>query len=204
MPCEEWKWKTFIWSFHISQQLAKIDIINVQNYRSVTILDVHSEVTPALLNRVKNISNHQFLTTCLQNEKGYTLVSPDGGALKKVYKLAQFLNGVPVVECSKMRNVKTGKLSGFKVYADDLEGKTCVIVDDICDGGGTFLGLAKESKEKNCGKLILIVTHGIFSRGLEKLTEVFDHVYSTDSFSTMEKKSGFTSIQINDFFKIKN
>ena len=174
------------------------DIINAQNYRSVTILDAHSEVTSALLNRVRNISNHQFVTACLQNEKEYTLISPDGGALKKVYKLSQFLNGVPVVECSKMRDVKTGKLSGFKVYADDLEGKTCVIVDDICDGGGTFLGLAKKLKEKNCGKLILIVTHGIFSKGLEKLTEVFDEVFSTNSFSTIDDGFGFTQVKLDE------
>ncbi|MFK8007228.1 MAG: ribose-phosphate diphosphokinase [Saprospiraceae bacterium] len=174
------------------------DIINAQNYRSVTILDAHSEVTPALLNRVKNISNHQFVTACLRNEKDYTLISPDGGALKKVYKLSQFLNGVPVIECSKMRDVKTGKLSGFKVYADDLEGKTCVIVDDICDGGGTFLGLAKELKEKNCGKLILIVTHGIFSKGLDKLTEIFDEIFSTNSFSDIENALGFNQISLNE------
>jgi ribose-phosphate pyrophosphokinase len=94
--------------------------------------------------------------------------------------------------------VKTGKLSGFKVFADDLKGKTCVIVDDICDGGGTFLGLAKELKDKSCGKLILIVTHGIFSKGLEKLTEVFDEVFSTNSFSDFENTLGFNQIKLNE------
>lgn len=174
------------------------DIINAQNYRSVLILDAHSEVAPAILNQVKNISNHNYLTSCLQNEKDYVLISPDGGALKKIYKLSEFLNGVPVVECSKMRDVKTGKLSGFKVYVDELEGKTCVIVDDICDGGGTFLGLAKELKKKNCGKLILIVTHGIFSKGLGELTETFDEVFSTNSFSDFENTLGFSQIKLND------
>ena len=172
------------------------DIINAQNYQSVTILDAHSEVTSAVLNRVKNISNHKFVTKCLQNNSDYVLVSPDGGALKKIYKLSQHLNGVPVVEGSKKRDVKTGKLSGFTVYADDLEGKTCVVVDDICDGGGTFLGLAKELKQKNCGKLILIVTHGIFSRGLENLSETFDHIYSTNSFSNIENTSKFTQVNL--------
>ncbi len=174
------------------------DIINAQNYKSITILDAHSEVAPALLNRVENISNHNFVTACLQNEKDYVLISPDGGALKKIYKLSQFLNGVPVVECSKIRDVKTGRLSGFKVYAEDLEGKTCVIVDDICDGGGTFLGLAKELKEKKCGKLMLIVTHGIFSKGLGKLTEIFDEVFSTNSFSDFENTLGFNQIKLNE------
>jgi len=181
------------------------DLINAQNYQSVTIVDAHSEVTPALLDRVKNISNHRFVKDCLESMEDYILISPDGGALKKIYKLSQFLNGIPVVECSKSRDVKTGKLSGFAVYADDLKGATCVIVDDICDGGGTFLGLATELKAKNAGELILIVTHGIFSRGLETLTSVFDKVYSTNSFSNLpadkvgiENTSTFHQIKLGD------
>lgn len=176
------------------------DIINAQNYQSVTILDAHSEVAPALLNRVKNISNHNFVTNCLRNIKDGVLIAPDGGALKKVYQLSQSLGGIPVVACSKQRDVKTGKLSGFKVYTEDLEGKTCVIVDDICDGGGTFLGLAEKLKAKNCGKLILIVTHGIFSQGLEKLEKVFDKIYTTNSFREMENTSKFQQIKLSTIY----
>jgi len=164
------------------------DIINAAQFEQVIILDPHSEVTPALLDKVTVISNHQFVKQALANESDYLLISPDGGALKKVYKLAQYLDGPSVVECSKMRAVKTGQLSGFKVFADDLAGQTCVLVDDICDGGGTFLGLAKELKTKNAGKLILVVTHGIFSKGLEDLATVFDEIYCTDSFSTIPNK----------------
>ncbi len=162
------------------------DAINAANYEKVFILDPHSAVTPALLNKVKVISNHQFVQKALENTSDYLLISPDGGALKKVYQLAQHLGGQQVIECSKMRDVKTGQLSGFKVFADDLAGKTGVIVDDICDGGGTFLGLAKALKAKNAGKLILVVTHGIFSKGLDTLSTVFDEIYCTDSFQNIE------------------
>ena len=85
-----------------------------------------------------------------------------------------------------MRDVKTGKLSGFKVYSDDLEGQDCIIVDDICDAGGTFMGLATELKKKNAGKLFLAVSHGIFSKGLDNLTQYFDTIFTTDSFNTLE------------------
>ena len=165
------------------------DIINAAHYESVIILDPHSEVTPALLQRVQVINNHPFVQKAIAKERDYLLISPDGGALKKVYKLAQYLNGQPVIECSKMRDVKTGQLSGFKVFAEDLQGKTCVLVDDICDGGGTFLGLAKALKAKNAGKLILVVTHGIFSKGLAELATVFSDIYCTDSFSTITTES---------------
>lgn len=158
------------------------DIINAQQYEEVIIFDPHSEVTPALLNNVKVIPNYEFVATCLSklNEE-IVLVSPDGGALKKVYKLSGYLGGVPVVECSKRRNVSTGELSGFTVYAEDIKGKHVAIVDDICDGGGTFLGLAKALKEKEVGKLSLIVSHGLFSKGFEDLNQWFDHIFTTNS-----------------------
>ena len=115
------------------------------------------------------------------------LISPDGGALKKIYKVSEFLGGVDVVECSKSRDVKTGKLSGFKVYEDDLQGMDCLIVDDICDGGGTFVGLAQELKNKNAGKLYLAVSHGIFNKGFEVL-DCFEKIFTTNSFKDFDDK----------------
>jgi ribose-phosphate pyrophosphokinase len=158
------------------------DIINGLGLNKVMVFDAHSEVTPALVNNCEVISNYTFIEKVLKeigNEA--KLISPDGGALKKIYKVSEFLGGVEVVECSKSRDVKTGKLSGFKVYADDLEGMDCLIVDDICDGGGTFIGLAEELKKKNAGKLYLAVSHGIFNKGFDSLT-VFDKIFTTNSF----------------------
>ncbi len=178
------------------------DMINAAHYERVIILDPHSDVTPALLQSVQVVNNHRFVQKAIAKEQDYLLISPDGGALKKVYKLAQHLNGQRVIECSKMRDVKTGQLSGFKVFADDLEGKTCVIVDDICDGGGTFLGLAKALKAKNAGRLILVVTHGIFSKGFAELVTVFSEIYCTDSFQNKVAK-GLTQLKIGDLFPKK-
>ncbi|RLK06841.1 ribose-phosphate diphosphokinase [Tenacibaculum discolor] len=163
------------------------DIINAQNFESVTVFDPHSEVTPALLNNCRVIDNHKFIELITQQlSDNLLLISPDGGALKKIYKVAAYLQNYEVVECSKSRNVKTGQLTGFKVYADDLQGKDCLIVDDICDGGGTFLGLAKELKAKNAGNLYLAISHGIFSKGFDELQKHFTKIFTTDSFKTIE------------------
>ena len=94
-----------------------------------------------------------------------------------------------MIECSKSRDVKTGKLKGFKVYADDLQGKDCLIVDDICDGGGTFMGLAEELKNKNAGNLYLAVSHGIFSKGFDHLAEHFTKIFTTDSFQNINNEN---------------
>lgn len=163
------------------------DIINAQNFESVTVFDPHSEVTPALLNNCRVIDNHKFIERVIQQlSDNLLLISPDGGALKKIYKVAAYLQNYEVVECSKSRNVKTGQLTGFKVYAEDLQGKDCLIVDDICDGGGTFLGLAKELKAKNAGNLYLAISHGIFSKGFDELEKHFTKIFTTDSFKTIE------------------
>lgn len=158
------------------------DIINSLGFKKVLVFDAHSEVTPAVLNNCEVIANHKFIAKVMEeigNEA--ILISPDGGALKKIYKVSEFLGGVEVVECSKSRNVKTGKLSGFKVYADDLQGKDCLIVDDICDGGGTFIGLAEELRNKNAGKLYLAVSHGIFSKGFGELSSSFEKIFTSNS-----------------------
>lgn len=164
------------------------DIINGMQFEKVFVFDAHSEVTPALVNNCEVIPNHTFIDAVIKSiGNDVKLISPDGGALKKIYKVSEFLGGVDVVECSKSRDVKTGRLSGFKVYNDDLQGKDCLIVDDICDGGGTFVGLAQELKNKNAGKLYLAVSHGIFNKGFEVL-DCFDKIFTTNSFKDFDNE----------------
>ncbi|WP_264531620.1 ribose-phosphate diphosphokinase [Flavobacterium sp. N502540] len=165
------------------------DIINTLQLNKVFVFDAHSEVTPALVNNCEVIPNHTFIAAVLKEiGENVKLISPDGGALKKIYKVSEFLGGIEVVECSKSRDVKTGRLSGFKVYEDDLNGMDCLIVDDICDGGGTFVGLAEELKKKNAGKLYLAVSHGIFNKGFEVL-DCFDAIFTTNSVKDFEGES---------------
>lgn len=165
------------------------DIINSLNLNKIQVFDPHSEVTPALLNNCEVVTNYDFIQQAIKkigNE--VLLISPDGGALKKIYKVSEYLGGVEVIECSKSRDVKTGKLSGFKVYSEDLQGKDCLIVDDICDGGGTFIGLAEELKNKKAGNLYLAVSHGIFNKGFESLS-VFKRIFTTNSFKDIENEN---------------
>ena len=166
------------------------DIINSLKFSRVTIIDPHSEVTTALLDNVEVIDNHKFVLKVLKdtypqrNSNTPILISPDAGSNKKVTKLGQYLsdfNVMDIVKCDKTRNVKDGSITGFEVYTENLNGRDCVIVDDICDGGGTFIGLGKELIKKGCGKMYLVVTHGIFSNGFNGLNRLFEMIYTTDS-----------------------
>lgn len=166
-------------------------IINQGHFKKVKIFDPHSEVSIALIERSYAVANHDFVKDALDDyfkryrRVSFCLVSPDAGALKKIHKLAQQLNIENVVECMKERDLKTGALTNFKTTSENLEGLTCFIVDDICDGGGTFAGTAKMLLEKGASKVVLVVSHGIFSKGTN--IAGIDEIYTTDSFRPVEQ-----------------
>lgn len=163
------------------------NIINMLQLSQVIVFEPHSEVTPALIDHVKVITNEKFIQSFINElDENIVLVSPDAGALKRTYKLAEALNKNEVIECSKKRDITTGKIVGFKVYTSDIEGKDCLIVDDICDGGATFIGLANVLRQKNAGKIYLAVSHGIFSKGLNELAATFDKIFTTDSIKKID------------------
>ncbi len=165
------------------------DMINQAGFAKVRVFDPHSDVSTALLRRSESIGNEVFIRDCLDDflapHEPYWLVSPDGGALKKIHKVAQFVGAEQVAECMKVRDVKTGALSGFRTMEQDFRGQNCLIADDICDGGGTFTGLAALLKSKGAGLVALAVSHGVFSKGFELAG--IDRIYCTDSFTTFEK-----------------
>jgi ribose-phosphate pyrophosphokinase len=166
-------------------------ILNQGNFKKVKIFDPHSDVSTALIDRAYTISNHEFVKDALDDyfkryrQTDFCVVSPDAGALKKIHKLAQYLDIDNVVECMKERDLKTGALTNFKTTTESLENLTCFIIDDICDGGGTFAGTAKMLREKGAAKIVLIVSHGIFSKGT-LITDI-DEIYTTDSYRQVEQ-----------------
>lgn len=166
------------------------DLINTAGFDSVIALDPHSDVMPALLDRFIPVPAEEiFPVSLFPGPTEAVLVCPDAGAVKRTEAVAT-KHGYEVIYARKHRDFKTGKLTGFS--CDPLpDNKTkAIIVDDICDGGGTFLGLAPEIRwaggVRNHPNLYLWVTHGIFSQGLTKLRETFALVGSTDSFPSPE------------------
>lgn len=174
------------------------DILNECELNLITTFDNHSDVATAVVDVCHDLNNHEFVDAAMMlafnnNEANFdncVIISPDSGSNKKVKDLMRHLNEdlfdsaggyYPMVKCDKTRCVRTGNITGFEVYSNDLGGADCFIVDDICDGGGTFIGLAKELKEKNAGDIYLIVSHGIFSKPLKELKPYFKKIYTTDS-----------------------
>ena len=155
------------------------DMINHMNFRMVTIDDIHSHVSKDFLKNtiIRTAKNIFDANNILQ--QGEYVIAPDHGALERASSCAR---DDRLIICEKTRNPDNGKLSGFHVVSGLPENRDidAIIVDDICDGGGTFLGLADTLREHIDGQLRLYVTHGIFSQGFEKLLGVFDEIIVTN------------------------
>lgn len=165
--------------------------INSLELDKVTIVDPHSEVTPALINNVSIIHQHEIAAKAIiqlheiTGEK-ISLVAPDLGAAKKVkalqaYMYKEYNAPYPIIQCDKTRCPETGGITGFKILEGSPFGRHCLMVDDICDGGGTFMGLSDVIRENGSLGQSLYVTHGIFSKGIGALSHKFQSIFMSDS-----------------------
>ncbi|KVP17135.1 ribose-phosphate diphosphokinase [Burkholderia ubonensis] len=164
------------------------NLINALAFDDVEIWDPHSDVTPALLNNVRMRSTRDLMQStfghkgCAYLLRECAFVAPDAGARKRVSALAKAFN-TDVVFADKKRDPVSGKLSGAQVQGD-LPSRPLLVVDDICDGGGTFIELARVLREKMTAPfnqpLYLYVTHGLFTKGLEPLYAHYDRVFTAN------------------------
>jgi ribose-phosphate pyrophosphokinase len=172
-------------------------IINLQKFASVTVMDPHSDVLEMGLNNYKKIPNFYLVKFALEDiqkdDSDVTVISPDAGALKKIYDVMEHQELEKLIVASKHRDVKTGKITHTDVPGlDDTPGRrNFVIIDDICDGGRTFVELAKairavRNRSIFNDRIYLIVTHGIFSAGFDELSQHFHTIYCTNSIENIE------------------
>lgn len=150
---------------------AKIRVLDPHSKASLDTLKAHAVLPSQLVREI--VTSHG-------SDQEVVVISPDKGATDSGRIKWLSPEGYPIVQAHKHRDSATGKLSHFSVDAFDSRGKTCIILDDICDGGGTFTGIAKELRSVGVKAVHLYVTHGIFSKG-HRLQGI-DSVWTTDSY----------------------
>lgn len=156
-------------------------LINAQNYATVSVVDPHSPTSVALIDRVQVKGQFDVFGRLKQDWHKWTIVAPDMGASKKVEEFAKRVGAAGVICFNKTRELATGKITGMNCLdVIDPNGKFLVL-DDICDGGRTFIELAQHFKSGI--HVELAVTHGIFSKGVECVAQEFDMVHTTNSFN---------------------
>lgn len=155
-------------------------LINSCGFSVVRIYDPHSDVTPALIDNCIVIDQITVFRGIKQDWSQTIIVAPDAGAYKKAYKFAKAVGAKDVLSFNKVRDMATGDIVEITPTSDFDPSLPHFVLDDICDGGRTFIELGQVLADVD--QLELGVTHGIFSKGVEVLESYYNHVYTTDSF----------------------
>lgn len=156
-------------------------LINSCGFDEVVIIDPHSEAQAAAIHnsRVRNVEDLIKMIPH-RNFADHYIVAPDAGAYKKAHKVAKAVGALGVITANKVRNLSDGKIISVTLDADVTD-KKLLVVDDIVDGGGTFVML-REALDCKPESVKLWITHGIFSKGPEIVTDIYDEVFTTNSF----------------------
>ena len=171
------------------------EMINALDFDKVIIMDAHSSVAVATINRCHFVQPDMLRMIALKEitEREHEtpiLFFPDEGAMKRYSK---DLSDIPFAFGIKKRDWKTGKILGLEIMGlspEMIKGKTILIQDDICSKGGTFYHAAKKLKEMGAANIYLLVTHcennihkGEFGENKVNLlaTGLIKHVFTTNS-----------------------
>lgn len=145
----------------------------------IETLDMHSNQGSRIIRDVSPIP--LILEVLFSLPRNTQILFPDEGARTRYSKILPVPHAI--FNAKKKRNAETGKFEGFEV--PDMPGGPTVIIDDICDGGGTFIGIAKEIYKQHLypGPLYLYTTHGIYSNdAIAKLKEYFSAIWCANTF----------------------
>lgn len=162
-------------------------ILDMFKGRSVTTIDQHNPD-----DEIDNNISPRAILNAIDDYSPSVLAFPDAGASGRyLNRLKDFWYVSSAIYGEKVRNTLTGEVTDYRVEGDlpvclnPSFNNSVLVIDDICDGGRTFIELAKVLKAKQSDvSLALYVTHGIFSKGLDELKTYYDKIYTTNTIIT--------------------
>jgi len=145
--------------------------LNEMDFNQIVILDPHSDMVFKHLANATAIYPYQALGQIIEVFKPTMICYPDKGAYAKYKSIYGERYNLPIMHVEKERNQTTGAVTINRIVTNghDIEDQNIIIVDDICDGGATFIQLTHKLKELRCASVDLFVTHGLFTKGTQIL-----------------------------------
>ena len=127
--------------------------------------------------------------------KNLICVAPDVGGTERARALGKILNvGLAIVD---KRRPKPG-LSQVMNLIGNVKNKTCIIVDDIIDSGGTIVNAAQALKDRGAKDVYVYITHGVLSgEAVNKIKKsVIKNLVITDTIDNLEKIKNAKNIEV--------
>ena len=164
-------------------------VINWLHFASVTVLDPHSSVSEALIDRIRVRTPEIFVQKVIDRIGGtenLTMFYPDEGACKRYSGMFK----LPYAFGIKNRDWETGDIRGLSVsgMTDCIRDRKILIMDDICSRGGTFYFSAKKLKELGAKEIYLYISHceNTILEGEVLESGLLEKVYTTNSIFTKQ------------------
>ena len=127
--------------------------------------------------------------------KNIICVAPDVGGTERARALGKILDvGLAIVD---KRRPKPGQAQVMNVVGD-VKGKTCIVVDDIIDSGGTIVNAAKALKDRGAKEVYVYITHGVLSgEAVKKIkNSVIKNLVITDTIDNTERTKNVRNIEV--------
>ena len=127
--------------------------------------------------------------------KKIVCIAPDVGGTERARALGKLLNvGLAIVD---KRRPKPGQSQVMNVIGD-VKSKTCIIVDDIIDSGGTIVNAAKALKARGAKEVYVYITHGVLSGDAVKKIKnsVIKNLVITDTINNHDKTKNVKNIEV--------
>ena len=171
-----------------------LELLLKEHVKQLTTLDAHSS-HPSIV----SYGAIHFILEAINRFKANVLVFPDSGAITRYSDILDEVD-IPYIVFDKVRDQLTGNITGMQVSKKSvnfIDGSDyqMLIIDDICDGGMTYIKLAEyiETYMKDFEvsfEMALYVTHGIFSKGTDVIYDAgIKSIYTTDSLEAFRNKN---------------
>jgi ribose-phosphate pyrophosphokinase len=145
--------------------------IDFMDWDEIIVMDPHSSVLKNYVRNVREVYPTDEVEKVFLATETTAICYPDKGAIKKytpIYEKLGYMH--KILHGEKVRDQSTGKILSYALNEPDLiHEENVLIIDDICDGGATFVLLAKELYKYGAENVNLFVTHGLFTKGLKPL-----------------------------------
>jgi len=152
---------------------------------------------------IQHVNKYLFNNMSIEDKQNkYIVVSPDAGATKRTLKFAQYMNLNTIIMHKQRNYEKENTVDNTMLIGDttNLENKTAIICDDMCDSGGTLIKVIENLETYGIKNVIVIITHGIFSgKCIERLKNcnIISKVIVSDTICQKKNK-----IELNDKLEV--
>ena len=175
------------------------DILERSGIDRVLTVELHSEQIQGFFDiPVDNVYGTKVMKDDIMkvNSDNRLVVSPDVGGVVRSRALAKVLGLSDLAIIDKRRD--EANQSEVMNVIGDVEGKECIIVDDIADTAGTLCNAASALKEKGAIKVLAYIVHPVLSgKAIEKISQsMLDQLVVTDTIPLSEEAQACEKIRV--------